>query len=89
MQDTERLYLQSILSGYSTTFHAVVVNVEGDKVAFDRTLFYPLGGGQNWDTGVIKGPNGTQNVHEVRGRNQILHTPVSYTHLTLPTKVSV
>ena len=83
MQDTERLYLQSILSGYSTTFHAAVVHVDGDKVAFDRSLFYPLGGGQNWDTGIIKGPNGVQNVYEVRGRNQILHTLDEDHQLTL------
>ena len=83
MQDTERLYLQSILSGYSTTFHAEVVHVDGDKVAFDRSLFYPLGGGQNWDTGIIKGPNGVQNVYEVRGRNQILHTLDEDHQLTL------
>ena len=39
----------------------------------DRTLFYPLGGGQNWDEGTLSGPNGPINVIEVRGREDIIH----------------
>ena len=74
MPDTERLYLQSIEAGYFTDFHAEVVRIEEEKVVLNRTLFYPLGGGQNWDMGVLEGPNGTLHVHEVRGRNEILHT---------------
>lgn len=71
---TEQLYLQSIEAGYYTDFSATVTAVEGEKVSLDRTLFYPLGGGQNWDTGTLEGPNGTLNVHEVRGRGNILHS---------------
>ena len=37
-------------------------------------MFYPLGGGQNWDLGSIDGPNGKMNVIEVRGRDAIYHT---------------
>jgi misacylated tRNA(Ala) deacylase len=74
MLGTERLYLNSIESGYSTDFGAIVTAVEDEKISLDRTLFYPLGGGQNWDTGIIEGPNGTATVHEVRGRDQIVHT---------------
>ena len=71
---TERLYLSSIDSAYEKEFTATVTKVEGNKVALDRTLFYPLGGGQNWDSGVINGPNGQLNVTEVRGRDIIEHT---------------
>ena len=71
---TERLYLQSIKSGYFTEFNATVSSVDGDKISLDRTLFYPLGGGQNWDLGTLEGPNGRLSVHEVRGRGDILHT---------------
>ena len=71
---TEQLYLQSIEAGYYTNFNATVISVEGEKVALDRTLFYPLGGGQNWDTGTLDGPNGAVTVHEVRGRGTILHS---------------
>ena len=56
MPDTERLYLQSIEAGYFTDFHAEVIRIEEEKVVLDRTLFYPLGGGQNWDIGVLEGP---------------------------------
>lgn len=71
---TERLYLSSIDSAYEKEFTATVTKVEGNKVALDRTLFYPLGGGQNWDLGVLNGPSGQLNVTEVRGRDIIEHT---------------
>ena len=70
---SEKLFLKSIEAGYFTTFAAQVTIVEENKVALDRTLFYPLGGGQNWDTGTIDGPNGTLEVSEVRGRDNIFH----------------
>ena len=65
---TEKLYLQSIESGYFQDFNATITGVEGAQVILDRTLFYPLGGGQNWDVGTLTGPNGTLEVSEVRGR---------------------
>lgn len=70
---SEKLFLKSIDAGYNTHFHAQVTLVEDEKVALDRTLFYPLGGGQNWDTGIINGPNGPLQVSEVRGRDDIFH----------------
>ncbi len=71
---TERLYLSAIDAAYEKEFTATVMKVEGNKIALDRTLFYPLGGGQNWDLGVINSPNGELNVTEVRGRDIIEHT---------------
>ena len=71
---TERLYLSSIDAAYEKEFTATVTKVEGNKIALDQTLFYPLGGGQNWDLGVLNGPNGEMNVTEVRGRDIIEHT---------------
>ena len=71
---TTKLYLESgIDSAYDTKFHAKVIQSSDDGVVLDRTLFYPLGGGQNWDEGTIKGPNGSLQVKEVRGRNEIIH----------------
>ena len=78
---TEKLYLQSIEAGYYQHFNASVTAVESDSVVLDRTLFYPLGGGQNWDTGQIEGPNGRIAVTEVRGRDQV--SPAIANHFAL------
>ena len=71
---TTKLYLESIEAGYAHRFDARVVGVDEDRVVLDRTLFYPLGGGQHWDTGVLAGPNGDLHVSEVRGRNDVHHS---------------
>ena len=71
---TKKLYLESIESAYLEEFTAEVIAIEGNKVVLDQTLFYPLGGGQNWDLGSINGPSGEMNVIEVRGRDAIHHT---------------
>ena len=70
---SEKLFLEDIEAGYLTNFTAQVTIAEEDKVVLDRTLFYPLGGGQNWDTGTLDGPNGILQVSEVRGRDDIYH----------------
>ena len=71
--NTIKLYLESIDAAYDTKFNAKVVSIDGNKVGLDRTLFYPIGGGQNWDTGRIISSNGELQVSEVRGRNLIEH----------------
>ena len=71
---TKKLYLESIEAAYLEEFTAEVIAIEDNKIILDQTLFYPLGGGQNWDLGIISGPNGEMNVIEVRGRDAIHHT---------------
>ena len=71
---TKKLYLESIDAAYLEEFTAEVIAIEDNKIVLDQTLFYPLGGGQNWDLGSIDGPNGKMNVIEVRGRDTIHHT---------------
>jgi misacylated tRNA(Ala) deacylase len=71
---TKKLYLESIEAAYLEQFTAEVIAIEDNKIVLDQTLFYPLGGGQNWDLGTIDGPNGEMNVIEVRGRDAIHHT---------------
>ena len=44
---TEKLYLNDMNSAYNINFDAKVVSIEENKIVLDRTLFYPLGGGQN------------------------------------------
>lgn len=54
---SELLYLRD---AYLRGFHAMVMAVEGDRVALDRTAFYATGGGQPHDTGVLAGLTVTQ-----------------------------
>jgi misacylated tRNA(Ala) deacylase len=49
---TELLYLRD---AYLREFDATVVAVDGTRVALDRTAFYPTGGGQPHDTGLLGG----------------------------------
>ena len=72
--ETKKLYLESIEAAYHSEFSAKVLAIEENKVVLDQTLFYPLGGGQNWDLGTLEGPNGQMDVIEVRGRDSIYHT---------------
>jgi len=64
---TELLYLTD---AYLRTFTAQVVDVdlEGSRVALDRTAFYPTGGGQPYDTGSLAG----QPVVEVRKEGEVV-----------------
>jgi misacylated tRNA(Ala) deacylase len=49
---TDLLYLRD---ASIRRFEAGVTGVDGDRVALDRTAFYPTGGGQPHDTGVLAG----------------------------------
>ena len=48
-----KLYMESIDACYLKEFTAQVTAVDETSVTLDQTLFYPLGGGQNWDTGKL------------------------------------
>jgi misacylated tRNA(Ala) deacylase len=57
---TKALYLED---SYRRECDAVVISVEDGKyVVLDRTIFYPKGGGQPWDTGKIMKGDETYNV---------------------------
>jgi misacylated tRNA(Ala) deacylase len=49
---TELLYLRD---AYQVSFYATVVDTREGAVALDRTAFYPTGGGQPHDTGLLAG----------------------------------
>lgn len=49
---TDLLYLRD---AYLIDFEATVVAIDGQRVALDRTAFYPTGGGQPHDTGTLGG----------------------------------
>ncbi len=65
--------MESIDACYLKSFDAKVIAIDNQKIILDRTLFYPLGGGQNWDIGTISGETGKINVSEVRGRDDVEH----------------
>ena len=70
---SKKLYMESIEAGYLRDFSAEVIAVEENAVTLDQTLFYPIGGGQNWDTGTISWDSGKVTVTEVRGRGEVQH----------------
>lgn len=47
--------------GYLKSCSAVVASVGDDGVSFDQTVFYPMGGGQPGDTGVMRRSDGSEN----------------------------
>jgi misacylated tRNA(Ala) deacylase len=49
---TDLLYLRD---AYATQFTSTVTDVRDDAIALEATLFYPTGGGQPHDTGVLAG----------------------------------
>ncbi len=71
---TKLLYMDSIEACYEQRFEATVQETRSDWLLLDRTLFYPLGGGQNWDTGILETEDGAQvAVTEVTKRGPIKH----------------
>ncbi len=74
--NTELLYMQdSYLFEESAKIISTSVYEDGRKViVVDRTIFYPQGGGQRFDTGKISNDSATFNVGEVRFvEGQVLH----------------
>jgi misacylated tRNA(Ala) deacylase len=45
---------------YLTRIDATVTAVDGELIEFDRTIFYPMGGGQPGDTGFVTGNDGAK-----------------------------
>lgn len=59
---------------YDTTFGARILEAKPDYVILDQTLFYPLGGGQEWDTGTLTTQDGREaRVTEVTKRGPVKH----------------
>ena len=61
---------------YLRSFEAGVTKIDAEQrlVALDRTAFYPGGGGQPWDVGVLRWHDGTADVTRTRRiRGQIWH----------------
>lgn len=71
---TKLLYMDRLEDAYLRTFDARVVEVLPDAVVLDQSLFYPLGGGQEWDTGHLATREGREvAVREVTKRGLVRH----------------
>ncbi|HEY7044169.1 MAG TPA: alanyl-tRNA editing protein [Nocardioidaceae bacterium] len=69
---TDLLFLRD---AYLRSARAEVTHVDGVRIALDRTVFYPTGGGQPHDTGTLSWDGGTAAVTEVRkGGDAVWHT---------------
>lgn len=66
---TDLLYLHD---AYQRSADARVTEVDGLRVALDRTVFYPTGGGQPHDTGVLRWDGGTARVTGVRKEGDVV-----------------
>ncbi len=55
MQTVQKVYYED---AYQKELRATVTSVDGEWVQLDRTIFYPLGGGQPGDTGVFTDKDG-------------------------------
>jgi misacylated tRNA(Ala) deacylase len=60
---TDLLFLRD---AYLRSARAEVTHADGVRIALDRTVFYPTGGGQPHDTGTLSWDGGTAVVTEVR-----------------------
>lgn len=68
---TTRLYHQD---AYMRAFDATVVETDGPRVVLDRTAFYPQGGGQPSDRGLLRFAGGSVPVLEIKsGEGRIWH----------------
>ena len=70
---TEILYMPDIESNYIREFGAKVVRQGEGFVVLDRTAFYPTGGGQESDTGVLQWSGGTASIREAIKKGDVMH----------------
>lgn len=63
---TEQIHMTGIPAGYERAFTAQVRRRGEDFLVLDRTAFYPTGGGQEYDTGVLRYVDPTGAPAEVR-----------------------
>ncbi len=81
MMEVRKIFYED---SYLTELKAVVTAVDGEWVELDQTIFYPLGGGQPGDSGVMIAPDGrTHRVLDTRkssSSEQIRHQLDSENH---------
>ena len=71
MDSSSRLLLHP--SEYPEPFTSEVIDVEDSWVRLRSTEFYPTGGGQPHDTGILRFDGNEVSVIDVKGRNEVMH----------------
>jgi misacylated tRNA(Ala) deacylase len=74
--------------GYARSCSAVVVAADAGGIRFDRTVFYPAGGGQPGDSGVLRLADGGEirivDAVKADGPDTVLHIPATASALPAP-----
>ncbi len=70
---TELLYLSAMDRAYERSFDAQIVKRGDGYVVLDRSLFYPEGGGQECDTGMLSFAGGEARVVRVEKKGIVRH----------------
>jgi misacylated tRNA(Ala) deacylase len=71
---TELLYMDDIDANYIREFDGVVTKSKKDYVVLDRSAFYPEGGGQPSDTGILQWNEHEARVAHVAKKGIVKHT---------------
>jgi misacylated tRNA(Ala) deacylase len=72
---------------YCHSCTARVLGAEAEGIRLDRTVFYPMGGGQPGDTGVLRWPGGEVRIVDTRkgdGPDEVIHVPAEGADLPEP-----
>lgn len=72
---------------YRRSCRATVLAAEPDGIRLDRTVFYPTGGGQPGDLGVLRWTDGEVRIVDARkgeGPDEVVHVPAEGAELPVP-----
>ena len=84
---TEELFRQD---SYLRRCDAKVIAITGNRIELDRTVFYPTGGGQPGDTGILRTADGTEiAITDTQKDGQNIHHICETEELTLKVNDSV
>jgi misacylated tRNA(Ala) deacylase len=84
--ETDLVYLPD---AYRREDETVVLGVQGDRVALDRTILYPTGGGQPHDTGTLSWDASSEAVVDVRKEGSLVWCTLAGTAPAVGTPVRV
>ena len=69
---THLLYMDNIEGNYIKNFDAIVIKNKKDYICLDKSAFYPVGGGQPSDVGILEWDNNVSEVKEVVKKGDVI-----------------